>query len=130
MKLTRKQKRAENKRRARMYRRMKVTTYDDLIARDRNPKRRYTATAVIGGKMDILGQLQNAWRFGSSAEYEAAKRLYEREVGSVPWSYQSKRRNPIVKFKARGKRVRFYAKPKRRGKVPKQLRKHVYKRRR
>jgi hypothetical protein len=39
MALTRRQKRIENKRRHRALRKMTVTTYDDLIARDRNPKR-------------------------------------------------------------------------------------------
>jgi len=54
---------------------------------------------------------------GSSAQYGAAKRRYEIELErSELGGIESKRRNPIVKFKARGKRVRFYAKPKRRGK--------------
>ncbi len=72
MKLTRKQKRAENKRRHRALKRMKVVTYDDLIARDRNP---------------------------------------------------------LVRFKARGKRVSFYARRRARGPVPKHLRRYTFKRR-
>lgn len=141
MKQTRKQSRAarriENKRRHRALKGMKVTTYEDLIARDRNPRRSrnpgrfrgFKATVVRGGSMDILGQLQHAWRFGTPAEYEAAKRRYERDVGTIPWAYQEKRRNPMVRFKARGRRVRFYAKPKRRGPVPKHLKKYAFKRR-
>ncbi len=71
---TRRQRRAENRRKHRELRRRKVTTYDDLVA--------------------------------------------ERD------------RNPVVHFRARGRTVRFTAKPKRRGKVPKQLRPYLFKRRR
>lgn len=90
--MTRKQRRRENRRRHRALKRMKVTTYRDLMAND---DRNWT--------------------------------MYDEYVR--PWN------NPWVKFKGRDRKgrrktVRFYAKPRRRGKVPKHLRPYLFKSRR
>ena len=80
MKMTRKQKRAENKRRHRALRKMKVTTYDDLIARDRNPRRKLSARARYIKRMAATSshstkEWGDYWDRNMKAEKAAARRM-------------------------------------------------------